>query len=133
MIEKQNKKLNEIQKEMSTLQVNSVSDKRQMKLDLEKLTLQNNDYLIEIKNLREEIAALKLSEKYLMTEKVHQTKLNAIEFTKLEQKISTLQTSSAFRLGQLLRSSFSKPGGNIVLFPVRFMKLIFQFLVKRIF
>jgi len=132
MIENQNKKLNEIQKEMSISQNNSDRDKQQMKFDLEKLTLENNDYLIEIKKLREEIGALKVSEKYLMTEKVHQDRLNSIEFTKLEQKISTLQTSYAFRLGQLLSSSFSKPGGNIILFPVRFINLIFQFLVKRI-
>ena len=128
-----------------------------MQMDLEKLTVQNNNYLKEIKDLQEEVSNLNINEISLYKEnkqnKVQieslntQIERNAIQIeskllkcanqmerklNKKERRIVALETSYSFRIGQVFVNAFFTPGKNTLLFPFQLIGILSKAILGKI-
>jgi hypothetical protein len=111
-------------------------DKRisDMEQNLQKITLQNNEYLKQIKDLQDETESLRvklISAPKLQKQLPPQNYSRSTSVDKLEQKLSEVHNSYSYRLGQVFVSAVARPGKNTFMLPFRFLKIVFEFLFFR--
>jgi chromosome segregation ATPase len=118
-----------------------------LETDLQQLTLQNNDYLKEIKDLHDEIESVRIRLKSFQNKPAQTNNANKkkqpprqpaqqaqgfpAKVKKLERKVFDLRTSYSFRIGQTFVNAVAKPGINTIMLPFRFIGLVFEFIFVR--
>jgi len=131
----------------------------EMENDLHEITLQNNEYLKQVKDLHDEKENLRISlsaarneltEAQNAKKKAMQQKQTAQQknkqpqkpnppqnynapanVQKLEREVFELHNSYSFRIGQIFVNAVAKPGINTVMVPFRLLKLVFEPLCRR--
>jgi septal ring factor EnvC (AmiA/AmiB activator) len=102
--------------------------------DLHEITLQNNEYLKQIKDLHDEMENLRVRLSSTQKKQKKSPAQNSIvspKVKRLEQQLSEVHNTYSYRLGQAFVSAVARPGKNTFLMPFRFIKIIFDFLFSR--
>jgi hypothetical protein len=106
----------------------------ELEQDLHEITLQNNEYLKQIKDLHDEMENLRVRLSSTQKEQRQLPPQNSIvspKVKRLEQQLSEVHNTYSYRLGQAFVSAVARPGKNTFLMPFRFIKIIFDFLFSR--
>lgn len=119
----------------------------ELESDLQKLTLQNNDYLKEIKELHDEIENLRIRLKSFQNKPAQTNNANkkkqsprqpaqqaqgfSAKVKKMEREVFDLRTSYSFRIGQTFVNALAKPGINTIMLPFRLIALVFESIFVR--
>jgi hypothetical protein len=134
------------------LDTNKIID--EMEKELNEMMLQNNEYLIQLKDQHDEIQELRIllitaeqgdvsasaqKNKPAKSNQKHQedqeplsvisspgTSTYSAKIKRLESQVYELRNSYAFRIGQILVLAIKKPGMNTIMAPFRLMKLVFN-------
>ncbi|MCP4021533.1 MAG: hypothetical protein GY729_06810 [Desulfobacteraceae bacterium] len=93
-----------------------------LKTQLESMTLLNNTYLKEIKDLQKQKEYLNFRIRSSLIYAAEQAKRNDVE---------RFRSSYSFRVGETIVDAVSKPGLNTILMPFRIIKLMFEFISSR--
>ena len=116
-----------------------------MEHDLHEITLQNNGYLKQIKDLHDEKENLyfnlssiqnnqkqtkKLKKSWIKPKQAPVQKVNApATARRLVPEEFDLRNTYSYRLGQVFVSAVARPGKNTVMLPFRFIRILFEFLI----
>jgi hypothetical protein len=107
-----------------------------MEHNLQKITLHNNEYLKQIKDLQDETENLRVKLISAMKVRVKRPpaprNFNVLaDVKKLEQELSEVHNTYSYRIGQVFVSAVARPGKNTFMLPFRFLKIVFEFLFIR--
>ncbi|MDA3788505.1 MAG: hypothetical protein PF503_08430 [Desulfobacula sp.] len=121
--------------------IEQAAREEELKKQLEKIALQNNDYLHQIKKMDEELENLKrrlfstfsMERQSVNSDSKFGTKPNNLSdrLKRLEDNNFALRDSYSFRIGQIFIDAVSKPGKNTIMLPFRFIGLIFDYMYVR--
>ena len=117
----------------------------EMENDLYEITLQNNEYLKQVKDLHDQMGELRISlvstkneQKQPKPAKNNVSKQKQVVYQKpqanrqkSEREAFELRNSYSFRIGQILVNTVAKPGVNTISFPFLLIKLLFEPLFKQ--
>jgi hypothetical protein len=106
---------------------------KELEQDLHKITLQNNEYLKQIKDLHDEKENLRVRLNSTQKQQVQPQPQNNVpaNVKNLRKELSEVHNTYSYRLGQVFVSAVARPGKNTFMLPFRFTKIIIEFLFAR--